>query len=101
MAGARGAAVADIRTSLPCPPVRAQAAMLPGMVETPRSAAPRAGYLLIIGGAEDKLRQRQILSRFVNLAGGHEARVAIISPASALGDEATELYRSLFRAMGV
>jgi cyanophycinase len=75
--------------------------MLPAMVETRRSAPPRAGHLLIIGGAEDKLRQRQILSRFVALAGGHEARVAVISTASALGDEATELYRSLFRAMGV
>ena len=75
--------------------------MLPRMVETPRTAAPRAGHLLIIGGAEDKLRQRQILSRFVNLAGGHDARVVVISTASSLGDEATELYRSLFHAMGV
>ena len=75
--------------------------MLPRMVETPRTATPRAGHLLIIGGAEDKLRQRQILSRFVNLAGGHDARVVVISTASSLGDEATELYRSLFHAMGV
>ena len=75
--------------------------MLPRMVETPRTAAPRAGHLLIIGGAEDKLRQRQILSRFVNLAGGHDAKVVVISTASSLGDEATELYRSLFHAMGV
>ncbi len=75
--------------------------MLPAMVETRRQAPSRAGHLLIIGGAEDKLRQRQILSRFVALAGGHDARIAIIGTASALGDEATELYRSLFGAMGV
>ena len=90
-----------IRSSLAVRPAIPQAVMLPRMVETPRSAAPRAGHLLIIGGAEDKLRQRQILSRFVNLAGGHDARVVVISTASSLGDEATELYRSLFHAMGV
>ncbi|MBA3587715.1 MAG: cyanophycinase, partial [Chloroflexi bacterium] len=61
----------------------------------------RAGHLLIIGGAEDKLRQRQILSRFVALAGGNEARIVIISTASSLGDEATQLYLSLFRQMGI
>jgi len=75
--------------------------MLPAMVETPRSAPSRAGHLLVVGGAEDKLRQRQILARFVALAGGRDARIAVISTASALGDEATELYRSLFRSMGV
>ena len=56
---------------------------------------------MIIGGAEDKLRQRQILSRFVSLAGGADARVAIVSTASSLGDEATELYVSLFRQLGI
>ncbi len=82
-------------------PGPAQAAMLPAMVETPRPAPSRAGHLLVIGGAEDKLRQRQILARFVALAGNQDARIAVISTASALGDEATELYRSLFGAMGV
>ena len=71
------------------------------MVSAPRPGAPRAGHLLIIGGAEDKLRQRQILARFVSLAGGAEARIVVISTASSLGDEATELYQHLFRSMGV
>ncbi len=61
----------------------------------------RAGHLLAIGGAEEKLRQRQILSRFVNLAGGSDGRIAIVSTASSLGDEATDLYRQLFGQMGV
>jgi cyanophycinase len=65
------------------------------------SSTPRAGHLLIIGGAEDKLRQRQILSRFVVHAGGADARVVIISTASSLGDAATELYSQLFRQLGV
>jgi cyanophycinase len=71
------------------------------MVSAPRPGAPRVGHLLIIGGAEDKLRQRQILARFVSLAGGAEARIVVISTASSLGDEATELYQHLFRSMGV
>ena len=76
--------------------------MLPGnMAVTSPTGAPRVGHLLIIGGAEEKLRQRQILSRFLSLSGGPEARLAIISTASSLGDEATDLYESLFRSMGV
>jgi cyanophycinase len=75
--------------------------MLSAMAARQAGSSPRAGHLLIIGGAEDKLRQRQILSRFVTLAGGSEARVAVVSTASALGDEATELYLELFRQMGV
>jgi cyanophycinase len=71
------------------------------MLPTPSSSAPRAGHLLIIGGAEDKLRQKQILGRFVSLAGGPDARVVVISTASSLGDEATQLYEELFRSMGV
>ncbi len=75
--------------------------MLRGMPATPSPGQARAGHLLIIGGAEDKLRQRQILARFVSLAGGSDARVVVISTASSLGDEATELYLSLFRQMGI
>jgi cyanophycinase len=71
------------------------------MPDQERQATPRAGHLLIIGGAEDKLRQKQILARFFSLAGGNEARVAIVSTASSLGDEATELYRQLFYQMGI
>jgi cyanophycinase len=75
--------------------------MLPAMPATPRTGPARAGHLLVIGGAEDKLRQRQILTRFVSLAGGNDARIVVISTASSLGDEATELYLSLFRQMGI
>ena len=55
---------------------------------------------MIIGGAEDKLRDRVILARFVQLAGGAQARILVISTASSLGDEATQLYRELFTHMG-
>ncbi|HUG95094.1 MAG TPA: cyanophycinase [Pleomorphomonadaceae bacterium] len=70
------------------------------MAATARQARPRAGQLVIIGGAEDKLRHRTILTRFITLAGGPEARILIVSTASSLGEEATDLYASLFRALG-
>jgi cyanophycinase len=58
------------------------------------------GPVIVIGGAEDKLRDRVILSRFVKLAGGPESHIVVISTASSLGDEATSLYRELFMHMG-
>ena len=58
------------------------------------------GPVIIIGGAEDKLRDRVILSQFVRLAGGPDAHIVVISTASSLGDEATALYRQLFTQLG-
>jgi cyanophycinase len=56
---------------------------------------------MIIGGAEDKLDTKTILSRFVRLAGGPNGHVVVIATASSLGDEATELYKEVFRGLGV
>ena len=36
------------------------------------------GTVIIIGGAEDKVRDRVILSRFATLAGGRDATVVVI-----------------------
>ncbi len=60
-----------------------------------------AGPVMVIGGAEDKFRDKAILSRFVKFAGGPEAHVVVISTASSLGDQATEMYRELFLGLGV
>ena len=43
---------------------------------------------MVIGGAEDKIRDRVILNRFATLAGGPDAVVVVISTASSLGFEA-------------
>lgn len=59
------------------------------------------GPLVVIGGAEDKLGTRTILSRFVQLAGRKAARIVVLSTASALGDAATLAYKQLFAEMGV
>ena len=57
--------------------------------------------MIVIGGAEDKVRERVILTRFVGLAGGHDARVSVISTASSLGPLAGEMYRRVFGELGV
>ena len=59
------------------------------------------GTVIVIGGAEDKVRDRVILNRFVTLAGGTDATVAVISTASSLGLEAGQRYRSVFGELGV
>jgi len=59
-----------------------------------------AGVLVAIGGAEDKLGHRTILSHFVQLAGGRRARIAVIATASSLGDEILGLYRRVFTDLG-
>jgi len=58
------------------------------------------GPVMVIGGAEDKLGERVILSRFVELAGGDQAQIVVISTASSLGDAATDLYRHLLGRIG-
>jgi cyanophycinase len=59
------------------------------------------GHVIIIGGAEDKVRDRVILSRFANLAGGRDATVAVISTASSLGELAGERYKQVLGELGV
>jgi cyanophycinase len=55
---------------------------------------------MIIGGAEDKLRRRTVLTEFVRAAGGEHARIAVIPTASSLGPEVVEVYDALFRKLG-
>ena len=61
---------------------------------------PTPGPLMIIGGAEDKLRRRSVLKRFVEASGGSRARIAVIATASSLGPEIVEVYDALFRKLG-
>jgi cyanophycinase len=60
----------------------------------------RTGHLIVIGGAEDKIRDRVILSRFVALAGGGDARIAVIATASSFAVEVGERYRDVFTDLG-
>src|SRR4051812_14447866 len=59
------------------------------------------GSVIVIGGAEDKVRDKVILSRFVSLAGGPDAKIVVISTASSLGPMAGERYQEVFGGLGV
>jgi cyanophycinase len=55
---------------------------------------------MAIGGAEDKLRKRTVLKRFVALAGGQDARIAVVPTASSLGPEIIDVYDAAFTKLG-
>jgi cyanophycinase len=58
------------------------------------------GYIIPIGGAEEKLDNPEILDRFVDVCGGLDARIGIIPTASELEDTGRN-YEKLFRQIGV
>ncbi len=58
------------------------------------------GPVLAIGGAEDKFKDKVILSRFAELAGGSEARITIVPTASSI-ESAGERYKAIFLGMDV
>ena len=55
--------------------------------------------ILLIGGSEDKVHQRQILQNFFQQAGGIDARIAVISFKSQKSVEPGEIYRAIFEEM--
>ena len=58
------------------------------------------GYIIPIGGAEEKLNNPEILDRFVDVCGGKKSRISIIPTASELEDTGRN-YEKLFRKLGV
>jgi cyanophycinase len=60
-----------------------------------------AGPVMVIGGAEDRFRDKVILGTFAELAGGAGGHVVVISTASSLGDAGTDAYRELFLGLGI
>lgn len=66
-----------------------------------KRAERRAGQLVIIGGAEDREEESEILREFARLAGGARARLVIISVASDAPREVAQIYEKTFRRLGV
>jgi cyanophycinase len=57
------------------------------------------GWIIPIGGAEEKEDDPRILQRFVDLCGGSRANIAVIPTASRLADTGTRYVR-IFRELG-
>jgi cyanophycinase len=57
--------------------------------------------LFIIGGAEDRKEDKVVLSRLIELVGGNEARVAVLTAASSFHRDMWETYDEAFGALGV
>src|ERR671919_42219 len=76
------------------------AGMTSAEASSARPVRTTAGPVMIIGGAEGKRRDRTILTRFVGLAGGADARIAVIATASTFGQRANARYAELFAELG-
>jgi cyanophycinase len=69
--------------------------------EQERQLRESHGHLVIIGGHEDRKHDMEILSRFVELSGGKEAKIVVISAASSVADEMWQIYDKAFGELGV
>ena len=69
--------------------------MSPAKIEVGR----KRGYIVPIGGAEDKEGAANILRKFIEVSGGDRARIVIIPTASMLEDTGRR-YEKLFRKLG-
>lgn len=71
------------------------------MQESAPLVAPQArGAVMPIGGAEDKVKTRRILKRFLTLAGDEAAQIVVIPAASTQATQAGDLYQALFYDLG-
>lgn len=57
------------------------------------------GWIIPIGGGEEKERNPVILERFVQLCGGRDAKLVVVPTASKLEDTG-ERYKAIFRELG-
>lgn len=62
--------------------------------------ADQIGRLVIIGGAEDKEGDCLILKQVVKLAGGHQARLLVLTAATTEPQQVGGLYRQAFTRLG-
>ena len=69
--------------------------MCPAKVEKDKAR----GWIVPVGGAEDKQGSKTILRRFLEISGGASARIAVIPTASRL-DDTGQRYVDLFKGLG-
>ena len=58
------------------------------------------GRLIIIGGAEDRQQDRIILRKFLELSGGSNAKIRVITAASGVPDVVWASYQAVFQDLG-
>ncbi|GAA0855055.1 cyanophycinase [Aliiglaciecola litoralis] len=66
---------------------------------SPNIEGQQRGYVIPIGGAEEKIDNPEILQKFVELAGGKDAYICVIPTASQLEDTG-DRYQTLFNDLG-
>lgn len=69
--------------------------MCPAIVEE----GNQRGYIIPIGGGENKKTNPSVLNRFLQISGGKDARIVIIPTASKMGDTG-EVYENIFKELG-
>ena len=69
------------------------------MCPSPGTGGVERGYLVPIGGAEERIQNAVILEKFNNLCGGDKARIVIIPTASQL-PETGPVYKEIFEHLG-
>jgi cyanophycinase len=69
------------------------------MSPSPVSNDQERGWIVPVGGGEDKLKNPTVLNRFIELAGGDASRIVVIPTASQLDDTGSR-YERIFRDLG-
>jgi cyanophycinase len=67
---------------------------------SPNVDGTHRGYIIPIGGAEEKIDNPEILAKFVELCGGSDAIITVIPTASQLDDTGSR-YQKIFEDIGV
>ena len=67
----------------------------------PATEHPERGALVLIGGNESKDQHLEVLERFVELAGGANARIGVVPAASSIPGELLDTYTRVFQQIGV
>ena len=58
------------------------------------------GSLMIIGGNEDRTNNKDVLQKFLALAGGQQQSIMVITAASTVPEKVWEMYQSAFDELG-
>jgi len=61
----------------------------------------KLGHLVIIGGHEDRDGDKAVLTRFVELAGGKDCKIVVVTAASGEPDKMWKVYDDVFADLGV